>query len=335
MKPLALAIVGCGGLVNTFILPALKSVKEFFVTALVDSGPAIADETAEQARLDCECFSSLEDLLAGAKNIGAAYVCTPNHTHAKISIALLRAGIPVLCEKPLAPSWSAAKKMAKVAEETGLPAMVAYMAKFNVYAAETVRIIKSGKLGAIELISTAFCYDGFESAKVSASAYEWRCRKASGGGALGDIGIYPVTMLRDMFGLKLRVKSAAISPLSDKYAPLTSVAELRAGNIPIHLYASIVCPKFLCHMEIIGSKGSLAVAHQWTQTPSGVIYVTYGDGLPTPVPLQERNCYTEEFRYFAKVVSGKQKVSPAFDFAGGAEDVNVLDKITRKAEGKK
>lgn len=334
MKPIPLAVVGCGFLVNNLILPALKAVKEFRIAALLDTEPTVPEKTAKDFGFDCPCFNNLEDLLAIKEDIGAAYICTPNNTHEQIATALLKAGIPVLCEKPLAPSHSAALRMVKVAQKTKVPAMVAYMGKLNVYAAETVRIVKSGELGTLKYLSTAFCYDVHEAIQYTGKSYGWRCRKSGGGGALGDIGVYPVAMLRDMFGPKLKVVSAAVSPLSSEYAPLSAVAELRAGKVPIHLYASITCPKFLCHMEIIGSKGSLTVAHHWTQSPSGVLYLTIGDGLPKRVPLIEHNCYSEEFRYFARVISGKQKIGPAFSFAGGAEDVKVLDAIAKKGGAK-
>jgi predicted dehydrogenase len=93
--------VGIGGMGNTW-LNAVKASDEASYAALVEINPATADAQAEKHGLDrARIFGSLDDALAAGKADGVIVV-TPPQTHRDIAVAAMRAGLPVLSEKPLA-----------------------------------------------------------------------------------------------------------------------------------------------------------------------------------------------------------------------------------------
>lgn len=135
----------------------------------------------------------LEDLVA-AREVDAIVICTPNALHAPEAIHALEAGIPVLVEKPMAMNAAEAERMAKVAEETGVPLMVAHCWRFDAESRWLRSRILEGQLG--RPIRTR----GY-GVHVNWGPTGWFTQQAlAGGGALVDMGIHAVDTARFLLG---------------------------------------------------------------------------------------------------------------------------------------
>jgi UDP-N-acetyl-2-amino-2-deoxyglucuronate dehydrogenase len=115
---------------------------------------AVCDTIAENRDLlakkySCKAYASIEKLLATEKEIDLAAVCTPNGLHAKHSIALLKAGFNVLCEKPMAISVKDCEKMIKAADTAKKHLFIVKQNRFNLPVAELKKVIDEGRLGKI------------------------------------------------------------------------------------------------------------------------------------------------------------------------------------------
>jgi len=159
---------------------------------------AIASRDGEQARAVADqlgipsAHASYEALLADP-GVDAVYIPLPNHMHMDWTIAALRAGKHVLCEKPLAMTADDAQRMVDVAHETGLHLMEAFMYRQHPSWVAAMELVESGRIGTLTAVQSWFSYYNDDATNIR-NIVEY------GGGALFDIGCYTINLSRMVFG---------------------------------------------------------------------------------------------------------------------------------------
>jgi predicted dehydrogenase len=147
-----------------------------------------------------KAFASYQDLLADP-SIDAVSVCTANSSHAEISIAALRAGKHVLCEKPMATTQADCDAMVQAAEESGRYLMIGQnqrLAKAHVKAKE---LIDSGLIGEIISFRTTFGHGGPETWSVDPGKSTWFFDKNRAAmGAMAELGIHKTDLIHYLTG---------------------------------------------------------------------------------------------------------------------------------------
>ena len=152
---------------------------------------AVAGRNPEKAEAFRERFGfqksygNYEDLLRD-EGIEAVYIPLPNSLHLRWVLEALRAGKHVLCEKPLGLNAGEVRKMFRTAEENGVMLMEAYAYLHGPYMKSLVRDVRSGIIGDVDYIETAFITQGYEE--------DIRLYRELGGGAMYDLGCYCTTM---------------------------------------------------------------------------------------------------------------------------------------------
>ena len=160
---------------------------------------AIASRSLEKARSAAAIFNlknyygSYQELLEN-KEIVAVYIPLPNHLHVQWAIKALRAGKHVLVEKPVAMNVEEAKSLLEVSRQyPRLKLMEAFMYKFHPQWITTGELIENGAIGALKVIQSSFSFfEDDEKNIVNCKEY--------GGGSLMDIGCYPISVSRLLFG---------------------------------------------------------------------------------------------------------------------------------------
>ncbi|AFZ65757.1 Gfo/Idh/MocA family protein [Deinococcus peraridilitoris] len=142
---------------------------------------------------------SYEELLADPE-IDAVYNPLPNDLHLPWSISALQAGKHVLCEKPMTLSAEQAAELARVAAHANRVVFEAFAYQFAPVMAEAVRLVRSGAIGEVRSCRGTFSF-------VLPEGEDFRWQPAHGGGALFDIGCYPVHLTRLMLGEPLAVSA--------------------------------------------------------------------------------------------------------------------------------
>lgn len=149
-QKLKVAVIGCGGIANGKHLPALAKRSDILeLAAFCD----IIEERAEKAKAEYGSEESIvctdyKELLEDA-SIQVVHVCTPNDSHAEITIAFLEAGKHVMSEKPMAKTASAAREMLEASERTGKLLTVGYNNRFRPDSLYLKNICEQGDLGEI------------------------------------------------------------------------------------------------------------------------------------------------------------------------------------------
>lgn len=157
------------------------------------------------------CYSSYQEMAdaesARPDGIRFVVVVTPNHSHYEICRAFLRAGIHVVCDKPLAVSYAQALELQKLADEKDLLFMVTYTYTGYVMVKHVRELIRRGDIGQVRMVMAEFP-QGWLARQDDWGGKQgaWRCDPAQSGGVncLGDLGTHVENMVYTMTGLKIR-----------------------------------------------------------------------------------------------------------------------------------
>ncbi|MDD2533375.1 MAG: Gfo/Idh/MocA family oxidoreductase [Eubacteriales bacterium] len=148
MKNIRAGIVGCGGIANNKHLRSIQELGGIDVIAFCDKVLEKAEISKEKFGIeDAKVFTDYRDLLK--MELDVVYVCTPNRSHAEISIAAMRSGKHVLCEKPMAMNYNEAKQMIAAQQETGMILSIAYQNRFRADSQYLKKECEEGVLGDI------------------------------------------------------------------------------------------------------------------------------------------------------------------------------------------
>jgi predicted dehydrogenase len=160
------------------------------VTAIASRELKKAQEAASSLGIP-KSYGSYEELLADPE-VEAVYNPLPNHLHSPWSVKAAEAGKHVLCEKPIGLTAEEAKQLVAVRNRTGVKIEEAFMVRTHPQWTGTLELIRSGRIGEVRSIMGYFSYFNRDPKNI-------RNVPRYGGGALMDIGCYPVTASRFIF----------------------------------------------------------------------------------------------------------------------------------------
>ncbi|WP_410500022.1 Gfo/Idh/MocA family protein [Chitinibacter sp. S2-10] len=182
-------IIGTGGIAQRFVA-GLEHVADAQAVAVFNRSTSKASQFATANDIP-HVYESIETLLAS--NVDAVYIATPHPSHAALSIAALKAGKAVLCEKPAATSLTDFDAVTAVARETGRLYMEAMKPPFfPLYQLIRERIV-AGAIGEVRFVRAGFANPGLPEGHAVLNP-------ALAGGGLLDIGIYSSFLAVDWLG---------------------------------------------------------------------------------------------------------------------------------------
>jgi predicted dehydrogenase len=271
-RPLRAAIVGTGAIAHAH------------AQAIADLAPrielvAVADIAIERARVFADAFAppatvytSLSALLA-AERIDLVHICTPPQTHVPLAVESLRAGVPVLIEKPTALSLAEMDRLVAVSRETGVPALTVFQHRFGHGAQRLIRLLRTGGLGS-PLVATC------ETLWFRPAEYfdvPWRGRwEVEGGGPTMGHGIHQFDMLLAVLGPWRRLSAFAARQAlpTDTEDVSMAVVEFENGALAT-VVNSIVSPRESSRLRFDFEYATVEVDHvygysdaDWTFTPA-------------------------------------------------------------------
>jgi glucose-fructose oxidoreductase len=185
------AVVGLGHLSQYAILPAFARCKSAELGALITDDVKKAKVFGHEYRAPVFGYDQFEAALK-AEEIDAAFIVLPNHLHCEYTERAAKAGVNVLCEKPMAVTVSEGKAMIRACEKAKVKLMIAYRLHFTEAAMRAVELAQSGELGEMRLYNSVFA--------MQVQKGNIRTKAALGGGPLLDIGVYCINAARYLFG---------------------------------------------------------------------------------------------------------------------------------------
>jgi predicted dehydrogenase len=140
------AVVGLGHISQVAILPAFQHAENSELVALVSDDEKKRQELKQQHGI-AKTFTYTEYDECLSSGVDAVYIAVPNHLHKEYAVRAARAGVNVLCEKPMAANEAECREMLEAAEQAGVKLMVAYRLHFEKGNLEAIKIARSGKIG--------------------------------------------------------------------------------------------------------------------------------------------------------------------------------------------
>jgi predicted dehydrogenase len=193
MTKLRVAIVGCGSITKYRHAPEYAYNDAAEIVAFCD--PNIARATLMADEYGGKVYADYLEMFH-KESLDAVSVCTPNLYHAPISIAAARAGLHVLCEKPMAASEAEALRMIAAAKENGVVLMVGHNQRLMPAHQKAKEILQSGELGKVLTFRTAFGHPGPESWSADGKDSWFFQKDMAIVGAMGDLGVHKADLIR-------------------------------------------------------------------------------------------------------------------------------------------
>jgi len=334
MKTVRVGIIGTGNISEAHI-DGYKRLEGIEIVAACDLDPEKLAKYAEYHGIP-NTFTDYHEMLASA-GLDAVSVCSWTREHAPASIAALRAGMHVLCEKPLAMTVGEAEEMEQEAQKAGRILSVGLCMRFERKAEALRDLIAAGRLGKIYL-AKAVCLR-----RAGAPVGWFTNREYAGGGPLLDVGVHYVDICRFLMGnpKPVAVSGATFQGMGsranlkeiDRYIASdpsdifdvedSAVALVRFDNgavLQVEASYNQHIEKDEYNVYLYGDKGGCAYE------PTLSIYTDMDDYMMNLTPRfdygSDDDCFRREIAHFIDCVRGEaQMLAPARD---GVELTKIL-----------
>ncbi|MBZ8177590.1 gfo/Idh/MocA family oxidoreductase [Corynebacterium poyangense] len=320
-NPFRFAVVGFGQISQQAFVPGLAQLPGAQLKAVVTG--SVEKETAlSKAGIDTYSYEEYLALLQ-RDDIDGVYIATPIFHHRDHSIAALEAGKPVLLEKPMADSVSAAEDILSAVQRTGTPLMVAYRMHQDAFMVELVQLIKSGKIGEPRIFSSVFSHDIKEENHRGHSGF-W-------GGPVPDFGAYPLNLVRHLFRAEpCKVQALGITSDDRNFNFEDGVAvnlEFPEGKLAQYILSYNAADHD--YFSIVGSRGVLSSDSCFSYSPdSPRRYHLESEEQPeksVDYQAQVVDQFAGETQYFIDCVRGAAEIEPNAE--EGLADIRVCAAI--------
>jgi predicted dehydrogenase len=322
-------VLGAARIAVNKVIPAMLKAQLCDVAAIASRDLQKGREAASQLGIG-KVYGSYEELLADP-TIEAIYNPLPNHLHVPWSIKAAEAGKHVLSEKPIALSVAEAKTLLEVRDRTGVKIGEAFMVKVHPQWLRVRELIRHGVIGDLRSIAGVFSYFNNDPKNVR-NVLEW------GGGGLMDIGCYPITTSRWIFGEEpSRVIGLIERDPDTKIDRLTSaMMDFPSGQATFTCGTQMVPYQ---RMHFMGTKGRIEIKIPFNAPPDQPCEILIDDGrdvfgggvVAEQIPACDQ--YTLQGDAFSRAIRGEGEVPVPLEEA--IRNMAVIDAVFRSAESEK
>jgi predicted dehydrogenase len=322
-------VLGAASIAVRKVIPGMQQSAYCDVAAIASRDLSKARSAAASLKI-VKSYGSYEELLAD-REIEAIYNPLPNHLHVPWSIKAMEAGKHVLCEKPIALNAAQARTLLPVRDRAGVKIGEAFMVRTHPQWLRTRELIREGRIGELRAIVGVFSYFNRDAKNVR-NKPEW------GGGGLMDIGCYPITMSRFMYGAEpLRVSGVLERDPefgTDRLA--SAILEFNGGQAVFTCSTQMVPYQ---RTQFLGTKGRIEIEIPFNAPPNKATRIFVDDGSDVSgagikietIPACDQ--YTIQGDVFSKAILEDRDVPVPLEDA--ISNMAVIDAIFRAAQSGK
>ncbi len=319
-------VLGVAAIATKKVIPAMKKGTRTAIVAIASRDFNRSRDAAAQLDIP-NAYGSYEELLADP-NVDAIYNPLPNHLHVPWSIKAANAGKHVLCEKPIALNAEEAKELIRVRDAARVKIGEAFMVRTHPQWLRARDIVRSGDIGQLRAITSAFSYFNCDPNNI-------RNIKAFGGGAVMDIGCYPITMSRFLFEREPARVVASIDrdPEMGTDRLTSALLDFETGRAVFTCSTQLVPFQ---RMQIMGTQGRIEIEIPYNIPPDKPTRIFVDNGAE----LAGRSARVEEFaaadQYtiqgdeFSRAIQDDVEVPVPLENA--VANMRVIDAVLRSGE---
>jgi predicted dehydrogenase len=296
-RDLRWGIISTANIARSAFLPALRQAGGIAAAVAGRDGARAATYAASHGiERGVQGYQNLID----DPSIDALYIPLPNSLHAEWTIRALQAGKPVLCEKPLSGTVADTERVLAVARQTGTLLWEAFVFPFNEQMARIRSLLGDGAIGELREIQSGFHFPVSRPDNIRMSA-------ALEGGALLDVGCYPVRLAQELFG---------------EHESAWAVSELGGQGVDIETWGTLGYSGgrrllLSCGMRrsndtlsrLLGTEGQIHVSNLFHPGPGDqvTLYPARGRGAVAEFPLTvDEPAFTSAIRHINAAISGSE-----------------------------
>ncbi|TLP77604.1 Gfo/Idh/MocA family protein [Maribacter sp. ACAM166] len=310
-------IVGAGNIAHSFS-------KDL---ALVNGGEltAVASRDFEKAKSFAaaygapNAFGSYEALFQ-SNTVDIIYIATPHTSHAELSIAAMKAGINVLCEKPMGVNKGQVQEMIQVAKENNVFLMEALWSRFNPTIKKVKELVDNGTIGDIGYLHADFAFyalDRDENGRI--------LNPALAGGSLLDIGIYPIFLSYLLLGMPKDIQASSHFYKTGVEVQTSMIFDY--DNAQSILYSGLNSNSEM-KAQIAGSTGSIFIHPRWHEA-TGYTLEKDGDSVANEVGKLGKG-YTHEIQEVHECLNSGKKESNLWSHQNSLDLIYIMDTVRAK-----
>ena len=325
MTKIRWGVLGAAKIARTKVIPAMQRAQEGEVTALASRSLETARAAAAALGI-AKAYGSYEELLADP-DVDAVYIPLPNHLHVPWSIKAAEAGKHVLCEKPIALSADEARTLVAVRDRTGVLIQEAFMVRTHPQWLAVREDVRGGRLGELRAIQMAFSYFNRDPKNV-------RNQADIGGGALMDIGCYPIVLSRFLFEAEpVRVIASIDRDPEFGTDRLTSaLLEFERGQSAFTCSTQLVPYQ---RTQVLGTRGRIEVEIPVNAPPDRPCRVFFDDGRDAFGTGVETRSFAVCDQYALQADEMSRAIreggAPSIPLEDSVANMRVLDALVRSA----
>jgi predicted dehydrogenase len=317
-----IGILGAARINHAAIIAPARQVPEVLVSAIAARDPARAQAAARKGQIP-KIHTTYEALLDDPQ-IDAVYIPLPNSLHAEWTIRALQAGKHVLCEKPIASNADQAREVADLAARTGRIVAEGMHSRYHALVDRVRQLLEEGSIGELRHVEAHACI-------INPNRHDIRWQYELGGGALMDMGVYAVAILRALAGREpseaTHVDIKLRKPEVDRWVD----AQLAfPGGVTGRVLTSLWGWPILAGLAWAeGTKGTLKVINANVPHLFNRIELIQGKKVIKESVPRLPSTYVSQLRAFADAV--RTGIPPRTGPAHFIPNMQVIDMIYRKA----
>ena len=311
-------ILGTGGIARAFARDL--SFLNNHIVAAVGSRTKVGAEEFTMEFPGCTAHGSYEELVTDP-NIDAIYVATPHPMHFTHTVLALNAGKPVLCEKPFSINAAESRKMIEASIENNVALLEAMWMRFLPHIFTVRKILASGILG--EIVSVTADHGQ----RLADQGIPRLIEPSLAGGALLDLGIYPVSFAHMVLGVPESIQAEAVMTEKGVDASTSMLFTYKSGAQAI--LTTTMIAQTPCRAVISGLNGWLEIDRTF-YNPAGMRVHLY-DGTTTEYPSDyQGHGLREQAIEFEKIVRSGRYESEHLTHKHTLEIMELMDEIRNK-----
>ena len=320
-KQIGYAVVGAGDLTRAVLLAFAGAADNSRLVAVVTGDRAQAQALAQEAHATGYHYDEFRQCLT-RDDIQAVYLALPNSLKSDYTVEAARAGMHVLCDRPMAVTGDECRRMIRTCQTNRVKFMVSYRLQFHPAFSKAMDLVRAGHLGALKTFSSDVTLR-------IPNAEDPRLQRRLGGGSVYELGVLAIASARMLFGSEPAQVMAMSARTTRRYGGDVDEGTVGLVRFPddrlVHFHSSFG-EEPLSNCALFGEEGWLSIAPAYRHDVESTMVVSrHGRLEHTTFPVSDQ--YAAELSYFSECILADRQ--PETSGIEGLQDVRTIEAIYR------
>ena len=308
-------IIGCGKIAEKFVQD-LRLVEHQVLYGVASRSKDKAQSFAKRNGAQ-KAYGDYESLCRDSE-IDIIYLATPHNSHLEYGLMVMNHGKHLLCEKPLAVNQCQVEELIRASQVNEVFMMEAMWSRFNPIIRQTLELVKDGAIGEISYINADFCF--YKEIELESRLFNPNLA----GGALLDVGVYPIFLTYLLLGKPTEIVSKSI--LSEQGVDLQTSIIMQFERAQSIMNFGFLCDSKMT-AKINGSLGSIELEDRWHES-RGLSLKNWEGEKEVRLELKGKG-YTYEILECVSCIKAKQKASKLWSHQDSLNLIKLCDWVRK------